>query len=220
MATKLQHPERRVATPVTPTQRGSHPGAKVLAMAGAAGIVLGALGILGIGPVYVAGVAVIVLGIAIALAGGLFAQASKDIFSKFPSGRRATFGGFATEIVLGLVAAVCGVLALAGVSTMNLLSIGVIVLGMSLWAGYVAVAQFDQVLPSSTLSGRRMSRGSPGLNILCGVVAASLGILAWMGVNPRTLTLVADVFVGIAVLNIGYSISRRAFPRSSPRVRN
>lgn len=219
MATKLQHPEPRTVTPVTPTQSGS-PGAKVLAMAGAAGIVLGALGIMGIGPVYMAGAAAIVLGGGIALASGLFARASKAIFSKFPSGRRATLSGFALVLALGLVAVVLGILALSGVSTMNLLSIGVVVLGMSLWAGFVAIAQFDQVLPSSSLGGRRPGRGSPELNILCGVVAASLGILAWLGVTPRLLTLVACIFVGIAVLNIGYAISRRTFPRSSPRIRD
>ena len=219
MATKLLHSEPRVATPVTPPKSGSA-GAETLAMAGIVAIVLAALGLLKISPVYMSAVAVVVLGAAIALAGSLFARASKIIFSKYPAGRRATFSGFASVIVLGLAALVCGVLALAGVSTLNLMSIGVMILGMSLWVGFVAVGQFDQVLPPSTRDGRRPAGGSPALNIFCGVVAASLGILAWLGVTPGALTLVSELFIGIAVLNIGYSISRRAFPRSSPHVRN
>ena len=186
-------------------------------MAGTAGIVLGALGLLEIHPLVMAEVAVVVLGGGIAWASGLFANASRSIFSMFPAGKRATFSGFAITSVLGLVAVAFGALALAGVVPMKLLSIGLIVLGLSLMTGFIAVAQFDQVLPASSLGGRREGRGAPGLNILCGVVAALLGILAWMGVIPHLLTLVADIFVGIALLNIGYSISRRTFPRSAPR---
>jgi hypothetical protein len=218
MATTLQHPETRAATPGGPA-KGGGAGPEILATGGVAGIVLGALGLMEISPVSMAAAAVVVQGAAIALAGGLFAKASKAIFGKSPSGRHATLGGFSAEIVVGLIAAGFGILALAGVSTMNLISIGVLILGMSLWVGFIAVEQFDQVLPTSALGGRKAAGASSGLNILCSVVAACFGILAWMGVAPRILTLIGAMVIGIAVLNMGYGISRRTFPRVSLRVR-
>jgi hypothetical protein len=64
----------------------------------------------------------------------------------FAPGTGARSGGFTSELILGLVAVVLGILALAHVGTVNFLAIGAIALGVSLWMGSLDVEQFDRAV--------------------------------------------------------------------------
>jgi len=185
-------------------------GAGVLVAAGVAGAVLGVLGLVTVLPPSGDGIPALVLGRALVLAGALFRSAAAR--SDIPSapGVRAKVAGFFAEVVLGLVAAVLGVLALVRGGELLYLAFGAIALGLGLWLGSADLEQFDRALPRTATLDRRAVDESAGVDVLFGILAVALGILAWIGVSPRALPLVADVGVGAALMIIGLALSRRA----------
>jgi hypothetical protein len=110
--------------------------------------------------------------------------------------------------VLGLVAAVLGILALTRMSTVNLIALGVIALGIALWAGTTAEAQLALATPEPRPGDRVTTSWIIGLGVAIGISAIILGILALFGVIPRVLSLISVVGVGVAVLLAGTIVAR------------
>ena len=154
MATQLRHREHR-ATPRTVPARISGTGSGLLVLGGAAGLLLGFLGLIRVVPAFLDGVGVIVLGSSLVLAGTILGRASEAANIPFAPGTGARTGGFTTELVIGLVAVVLGILAVANVGAINFVPFGVIALGASLWMGSLDVEQFDRAVPQPDLESQK-----------------------------------------------------------------
>ena len=142
-----------------------------------------ALAIAGLAGVFserLAAIAVIVLGAAIWIEGGVFmtSEATED-----GAGARAPewSGGLGAEFLGGLCGIVLGILALLGVVPMILLSVAVLVFGaaflLSNRTGFVSSSQS-----------------------MFGLAGLTLGLLAVCGLSPLTLVLVALVCLGASAL--------------------
>jgi len=207
MATQVRKPRHRVTARSSPP-RISGAGAGTLVLGGASGILLGFLGLINVVPVSLDGIGVIVLGGSLVLAGAILGRASEAANIPFAPGTGVRTGGFTTELILGLVAVVLGILAIANAGTINFMAFGAIALGTSLWMGSLDVEQFDRAVPQPDLESQKAIDKSWGVDVLLGMAAVALGILAWMGVASRTLTLVANIGIGVAMGVLGTVLLR------------
>jgi hypothetical protein len=174
-------------------------------VAGAGAVVLGVLGIFGLLPGVLDSIATIGAGFAVLVGSmALGARAARLIGERVAS-HREIGGGLGLAAMAGLAGVVLGILALLGVSRVELLSVTPVVLGAALLIGSAAMARFEQLL--------RIERGTEavyvasGAEALIGVGAVVLGILALSGIASLTLSLVAVLSVGAAVLMSGTSLT-------------
>ncbi|MGH6812852.1 MAG: hypothetical protein ACREDM_11110 [Methylocella sp.] len=193
------------------------------AIGGLATIVLAILGLAGLAPIMMIGIATIIFGAALLIQGGTMLSEYARII--FPRGARAysvdQFGGNSLSAVflVGAAGIVLGLLALLGIHAL-LASIAVIAFGTALvlssnsvWHLHVlkhAVATAES--PSSPLAGSEilaseMASGSAGIQALTGLAAIVLGILAVAGADPIVLTLVALLALGATLIMSGSTLS-------------
>ena len=105
----------------------------------------------------------------------------------------------------GLAGLVLGILGLLGVSRIELLSVAPVIFGAGLVISSAAMARFEQLL--------RIQRGTEAVYVasgadgLVGAGAIVLGIIALSGTAPLTLSLIAMLAVGAAVLMSGTSLA-------------
>jgi hypothetical protein len=200
-------------------------GGLIDAVGGVATIILAALGLAGLHAPLLAAIATIVFGIALLIQCGTMASEYAQLL--FPFGGKAImkideFGGRSLSVVFlaGAAGVILGVLALLGVNAVVLTSIAMITFGTALILSSSAV--FDLLMLSRGIQkseGRYqegqgrfgweiLAIGSVGLQVLAGVVAIVLGVLALVGAaNALTLTLVALLALGAALVLTGGSLS-------------
>jgi hypothetical protein len=123
-------------------------------------------------------------------------------------------GGVSTEVFGGAVGIVLGVLAATHVIAFVLMPIAAIVYGGSLLLGGAAQTDLADLVPQANLQYRRITRdaiqASGGVMVLVGIAAATLGILAVLGVGPVVvLTLVAMLSIGGALVLAGGALTAR-----------
>jgi hypothetical protein len=114
----------------------------------------------------------------------------------------------------GGAAIILGILSLLGVSSVNLVAIGVITLGGALILSTSATTRLSAQKMAMTLGGDSQAgilaaeivAGSAGTQALAGLSAVTLGILALAGVAPVVLILIALLTVGAFILLDGVSI--------------
>jgi hypothetical protein len=208
MATRLRHPEESVEVP-TPQPRIGTAGAVLLVAGGAIGAVLAMLGLVNVIAPTFDGIALIILGATLMLAGTLFRSATAATRIPSAPGVPGKYAGFLAEILLGAVAGVLGLLLLARVGTVTLAAFGVIALGLGLWMGSSDLDEFDRAIPRSSTQSRKPFDESAGVDVLFGITAVALGILAWIGVARLALPRVAEIGVGAALILIGLVLARR-----------
>lgn len=182
-------------------------GAIVLAIVGLAGMLANTL----------AAIATIVVGAAILLEGGATTSGYRQIVSRMGGqGQRWELnrGLLTAEFLGGITGIILGVLALLGTQPATLLAAAVIVFGATFLLTGAAVSQLNWLmgLPSSELV-RETARpgaafGSDG-QLLVGLGAVVLGILAVIGHSPLTLILVGLLALGVAELFNGSGLGRR-----------
>jgi len=188
------------------------------AVAGAAGLVLAILGLLGILPLTLDAIAGIALGVALLLGGAaLAARYSRAIPpTALPRARHDISGALGLQAIAGIAAVVLGVLALLGVSSLELLGVTVIVLGAALLAvggGMARLGRSARWLRGDAGRSGEVDSASvaAGWEVLIGVAAVVLGILALTGRAPLMLTLIAMLSVGAALLVTGSLVASRLF---------
>lgn len=187
-------------------------------------LALGVLGLVGIYPQIMASIGIIVIGAAFLLAGSALAARFSSL-AAMAEGGAAEFGiGMSWEFLGGIAICALGVLALIGIVPMILVPAAVIVSGgtltfssgvnarlNSLEAEYRAVSEF----------GRNTARegGSPssGIQILVGLGAITLGILALIGIYPLILSLVGILTVGAGQFASGSAMSFSMFQTARQR---
>jgi hypothetical protein len=183
------------------------------AVGGAAALVLAILALIGVLPLTLTSIAAIVLGCGM-LVGG--AALSRRFSLGIPSAaasraRQEVVGALGMQAIAGIAAVVLGILALLGVRPLLLLSISVLVLGGALLTAGAGMARLAR--------SSRWLRGEPGSvapatgwwEAEIGVGAVVLGILALTGHDPATLTIVALLAVGAALLIGGSMLTARLF---------
>lgn len=191
------------------------------AIGGIATIVLAILALSGIHPDILLAVTVIVFGAALLIQGGTMLSEYAQIY--FPSGTATAsaeqFGGGSISAVflVGAAGLVLGVLALIGIEPTVLTAIAVIAFGCALVLSSNSVRHLYmlQTATSRALATRsggevlagEMASGSAGVQVLAGLAAIVLGILALAGNYPATLMLAALIVLGATVVLTGSALS-------------
>jgi hypothetical protein len=196
-------------------------GSLIESVGGAAAIVLAVVGLADVLPVWMAGVATIVVGAALISHGGAVAARWRDLLDHLGGGgdtRVALGGATGAELLGGAAAIVLAVLALTGTRTIELLSIAAIVLGGTLLFGSPTPSELAKLdahaSPRVRALTTRAADASSGVMTLAGIAVAILGILALTEVRDAlTLSLVATLIVGAAVLLSGGAVAARLAPR-------
>ncbi len=201
----------------TTTREVAAGGSFVEAIAGTGAVILAVLGLAGVLPVTFASIAMIALGGALLLEGGsigarLYVAMSRE-GQEVPSD---LMGGLGAESLAGIAALALGVLALIGVDTMVMLTAAAIVLGAGLLFGSAATWRVNYPRISgyarSDTAGyvaREAVHAASGAHALVGIGAIILGVLAALGNSPLTLTLVAVLAIGGAIVLSGAAIGGR-----------
>lgn len=99
-----------------------------------------------------------------------------------------------------------------GIATATLTAVSVIAFGAGLILSANAVRELHVVRPAAGMTGHElvageMASGSAGVQLLAGMTAAVLGILAVCGVNPSVLMLAALIVLGGSIVLSGGTLS-------------
>ncbi|HEY8427434.1 MAG TPA: hypothetical protein VIL20_03635 [Sandaracinaceae bacterium] len=176
-------------------------GGSILEMlAGVGAVVLAIIGLADVSRFGMTGAATIVVGAALMLEGGALLATLRGL-RHGPRGAKAQLGGPASIAILGGIAGiVLGAFALAGIASEPFLAIAAIVYGGTLILASMGTAR------AHAAAGEGGQTAS-GLELLAGVVAVTLGILALFDIAPMVLTLIALLAVGSTVLVSGTALS-------------
>ncbi len=188
------------------------------AICGAATVVLAIIGLAGTLPGYMASIATIAFGVALLAQGGaIAARWSRLLRETQPyewDTRTELGGGMGAEFLAGGAGVVLGILGLLGIYTATLIPIAVIVFGGALLLGSGATADLGSLYAPTAHERfahvtRQITLAASGAQMLVGVGAIVLGIIALVGVDPVVITLVALLVVGASVLLSGAAVSSR-----------
>jgi len=191
---------------------------------GGGALVLGILGLIGLLPLTLAAVATILVGAGLTLGGGTLAGRYARLLSRSVEdpAADAVATGMAFESICGVAGIALGVLAVLGISPLTLLAVATIVLGAAATLGSSAAARLDNLLlqnrqrldlPSPAalrLSYDAVQVGSSA-EVMVGLAAIVLGIVALSGTAPLTMILVAQLSLGLSVLLSGTALASRIF---------
>jgi hypothetical protein len=197
-------------------ETGSKRGAIGEAIGSIVTIVLTVLGLAHVAPTFLVAIATIAFGAALLLHGGATLGEYARLIAQGGQGRSAVVGGggLSAVLVAGAGGVILGILALLGISTLELTAIAVIAFGSALILSSnsalrlhffkLAMMTPDQRspgLPGDMLAGELLS-SSAGIAGLTGLTAIVLGILALAGFSPVNLVLIALLALGsVNVIN-------------------
>jgi hypothetical protein len=206
-------------------------GGLIDAIGGIAVAVLAIIGLTGFDPERMAAIATIVLGVALLIQGGTILSEYAQVFeaaTTAPASDRVGGDGLAAMFVVGAGGLVLGVLALLGLVPVDMTGIAVIAYGAAMVLSSSSVRQLHRLqaenlqMASTHRSGHellagQMASGSSGIQLLTGLTATVLGILAVAGHDAGVLTLAALLVLGVTVLLTGSALSSLvvSFVRSS-----
>jgi hypothetical protein len=189
-------------------------GGLVDAIGGIATVVLAIIGLAGIHTDVLMPIAIIVFGAALLIQGGTMLSE----FASVPFASAEQFGasGVSTVFLVGAAGIVLGVLALIGIGTSTLVSVSVIAFGAALLISSNSVRQLGTlraamlpaagaVIPANMAS--EMASGSAAVQLLAGLTAIVLGILAVVGIHAGTLVAAALIVVGAAIVLSGSTLT-------------
>jgi hypothetical protein len=165
------------------------------------------------------GVGVLVLGLGLILGGGVLGRRVQDTRGSTAGETNTpqpqeTILGFKAEVVFGVLSAVLAIIALTSSIVLNWIALGVIALGIAVWASSATEIRLSHEMKAVGLSNQKIVRRSAGLELVIGVGAVALGVLSLYGVIPRFLTLISVIGIGVAILLTGSVIARRMVPQA------
>ena len=198
-------------------------GGWVDALGGIATAVLAIIALSGFAREVLAGVATIVFGAALLVQAGTMLSEFANVV--LPSGLSATSigtealggDGISAMFLVGAGGVVLGILALLGIAAPVLTSVAIIAFGAAfllsagsarhLYQLQTAMRRGGLGQSSGELVAGQMAAGSGGLQMLSGITAIVLGILAVSGVYTAVLTLVSLLVLGVTIIMTGSSLS-------------
>jgi hypothetical protein len=182
------------------------------AFAGAAAVVLAIVALSGTLPTVLTAIGVIAAGAAFLFQGAAIAVRSSN--ASHAAGGGATGEsemavGTSTELIGGIGCIVLGILALVGVVPVTLLAVSAIVFGGTLLFGSPAVYRVAEMGDRDDNIASQTTIGASGAQALIGMGAATLGILALLGIASMTLVQVAILCVGAGALLGGGAVTSK-----------
>jgi hypothetical protein len=197
------------------------------AVAGSAAIILAILGLIEVVPFYMLTIAVICTGGAMFLEGSAIASQIRQIDAHLIETAKSDVllgGGMAFEVLGGITGIVLDILAILGIATDPLVSVAVLVMGSALILGAGAterLARGRAHLPSYHYAKAHWIQdsvfGSAGLQVLAGLAAVTLGIIALSGVVPMILDLVALLCISGSIVMAGAAVASKKSAASQHR---
>lgn len=193
-------------------------GLLIEAAGGIAVIVLAIIGLARGDDSFLTSIATIVLGVALLAEGGaIAAQFSKLSAAGGMIGTAELGGGMTAEVHAGVAAIVLGILGLVGLHPMVLLPAAVIAVGGSLYLTAGAVERLGHlrlqakgVSETAEKVAQAAVSGAAGTQILAGIAAIALGVLALVSASHTAiLTLVALLVLGSALTLSGTAVAGR-----------
>lgn len=195
----------------------------LVSLAGIAAIVLVILAFIGVLRFSLAAVATIVIGAGLLAQGLALSKRHKQIRAELAAAGnvKAADGigsGATVEIIAGIIGVVLGVIALAGGSPHSLMAISLIAFGIALIMAGPMMNRLDDLnavsarAEGTTLDGSHKTvRTSSGLDVLMGIAAVILGILALIGLATNIAVLLVGLLItGFALAMSGGVMTRRA----------
>ena len=184
---------------------------------GTGGMALAILGLAGVYPGLMLSVSTIAVGAALLFEGGAVASRLSHLMAATQGRMETEIGsGVTAEFIGGLTGLALGILSLLGVLSSTLIPIAAIIYGGSLIMGAGVTSRINAFAISRSTESegfRQIAHEAPsaasGVQILIGLAAITLGILALVNISPLTLSLVAMLAVGFADLLTGTTISSR-----------
>lgn len=191
------------------------------ALGGIATIVLAIVALAGVNTAVMVPIAVIVFGAALLIQGGtLLSEHARTIVPGDIAGgatmEQFSGGSLSAVFLVGASGIVLGVLALLGIAAATLSAVAIIAFGAALimtsnsvrelYVARRAVMRAGAHSASELVAGE-MAAGSAGVQLLAGLTAVVLGILAVSGTNPPILILSALIVLGATVLLSGSTLS-------------
>jgi hypothetical protein len=194
-------------------------GSLVETITGAGAIVLAILGLVGILPEALLAVSTIAIGSAFLMASGSITSRFNKLFTKTTRTMleaREMAIGMTIEFISGVAGIALGVLSLVGLLPLILLPAAAMVYGFALLFGIGVQARLNDLeaqCNAANESVRRVVRetvsAASGMQMLFGLGAVTLGIVALVGFLPITLALAAMLSVGGATLFTHTAVSAR-----------
>jgi hypothetical protein len=194
-------------------------GSGLEALAGAAAVTLAIIGLAGVWPVAMAATGLVVVGGGLMAHGAAVAARWKDAVrgvDPLHFDRNGVWTGMGSESLGGLISVVLGALVLAGKPPTVLVPSAAVVLGCALLLGGMAVPEVGDLAPGPARTFRyealvqRLVEGSGGAMVVAGIAAATLGILALLGIEPvLVIELVALLVIGIVLALAGGALTTR-----------
>jgi hypothetical protein len=185
------------------------------AIGGIATVVLAIVALAGVNPGILVPVAVIVFGAALLVQGGtILSEHAHILFPATGAGSMEQFkgGNLSAVFMVGIAGIVLGVLALLGVAAATLTAVSIIAFGAALVLTAHSVRELHMLRRPVGASGSEIVAGemasdSASVQLLAGLTAVVLGILAVAGVNPPVLMLSALIVLGAALVLSGSTLS-------------
>lgn len=201
-------------------------GGMIDAAGGIATVALAIIGLAGVAPDVLMAVATIVFGAALIVQAGALVSELSGISSS-PAAIAASAasdslsgGGVGVMFMVGVAGIVLGILALLGVTPIVLCAAALIAFGGALLLGSSSVRSVHQLqaavrragavtatTQTNELLASEMAAGSAGAQLLCGIAALVLGIVALSGVYSMALVLVGLLVVGASNILAGGALS-------------
>jgi hypothetical protein len=190
-------------------------------LSGAGALVLSILGLVGIFPLYMLGIATILIGAALIMEGGAVTARLSHALREATSGKvelAELGGGISVEFLGGVAGVALGIVGLAGVWPYALWPVAAIVFGVAHVLGSAVTARVrayryaEEPEHIQKIAGEA-ARGAADVQAIIGVGGIVLGILALIGFVPLTLTLITMLVFGFADMLRGPSITARAISR-------
>jgi hypothetical protein len=194
-------------------------GGIVEGVGGAGAVVLSILALIGVLPMELLSVAAIGIGGGLLVGGGtIAARYSRFLMAQRQYTRDVIAGGMVMESVCGVAGIALGILSLLGILPMTLLSTAAIVFGGALLMASGAMARMNSLPIRGTAEfreshavARDVLYAASGSEVLIGLAAMTLGILALVGIRPMSLVAIALLSCGASILFSGTSIAGRMF---------
>lgn len=189
------------------------------AIGGAVAVVLAISALAGVGAAYLVPITTIVVGAALLFVGAGIMSRYRRLLGEIGEGAWGTMdveAGMTAEFLAGAAGIILGILALLEMVPATMAATAVIVFGGALILGTGLTTRINDLAMAGS-GAQKMARrlaheatlAASGAQVLVGLAAVILGVLALSGVSPDVLPTVALLTLGASILLSGAAVSGR-----------